>query len=131
MLQRLSLRLVLARTPVRVEADAVNVTTANEEQVNLRKTLRETVREGEGDGGRTAPAQLLQLTEHCQCSFLLVSSRAHRISDFRIDGCRERESKSKSKSVSVSVSASASASARVRVRVRVRLRLRVGAGAGK
>ena len=43
------LRLVLERTVVRAKADALNATTADEEQANLRKTLRETEREGEGD----------------------------------------------------------------------------------
>ena len=33
------------------EADAINATTANEEQASPRKTLRETDREGEGGGG--------------------------------------------------------------------------------
>ena len=45
------LRLILERTLTEAEADALDATTANEEQATLRKTLRETEREGEGDGG--------------------------------------------------------------------------------
>ena len=45
------LRLTLERTLISAEADALNVTSANEEQTVLRRTLRETEREGEFDGG--------------------------------------------------------------------------------
>ena len=45
------LRLELERTLIRAEADALNATTANDEQLILRKTLREIEREEESDGG--------------------------------------------------------------------------------
>ena len=44
------LRLTLERTLISAEADALNATSANEEQTVLRRTLRETEREGECDG---------------------------------------------------------------------------------
>ena len=44
------LTLVLERTLIRAEADALNAATSNEEQVKLRTTLREAEREGESGG---------------------------------------------------------------------------------
>ena len=45
------LRLTLERTLIRSEANAPNATTANEEQIKLRKRLRETERGDEREGG--------------------------------------------------------------------------------
>ena len=44
------LRLTLEWTLLRVEADALNATNASDEQVSLRKALRETERECESNG---------------------------------------------------------------------------------
>ena len=41
----------MERTLIKAEADAVNAKTANDDQVNLRKALRDTERESESDGG--------------------------------------------------------------------------------
>ena len=50
------LRLVIERTLIRAEADALNATTAHEEQANVRRMLRGNEHEGDvEDAGRTAP----------------------------------------------------------------------------
>ena len=45
------MKLVVERTLIRAEADALNATTAHEEKTNVRRVLRETVHEGDGEGG--------------------------------------------------------------------------------
>ena len=45
------MKLVVERTLIRAEADALNATAAHEEQTNVRRTLRRTEQEGDGEGG--------------------------------------------------------------------------------
>ena len=45
------MKLVVERTLIRAEADALNATTAHEDQANGRRTLRRTEQEGDGEGG--------------------------------------------------------------------------------
>ena len=58
--------------------------------MNPRKTLRETAREGEGDGGRKdGPTVVVAIDRALSC--FLLSLRVYRSSDFILNGCRERE----------------------------------------
>ena len=45
------MKLVVERTLIRAEVDALNATAAHEEQTNVRRTLRRTEQEGDGEGG--------------------------------------------------------------------------------
>ena len=45
------MKLVVERTLIWAEADALNATTAYEEQTNVRRTVRRTEQEGDGEGG--------------------------------------------------------------------------------
>ena len=45
------MRLVIERTLIRAEADALNATTAHEEQTNVRRMLRGYEHEEDGEGG--------------------------------------------------------------------------------
>ena len=45
------MKLVVERTLLRAEAHALNATAAHEEQTNVRRTLRRTEQEGDGEGG--------------------------------------------------------------------------------
>ena len=45
------MKLVVERTLILAEADAINATAAHEEQRNVRRTLKRTEQEGDGEGG--------------------------------------------------------------------------------
>ena len=76
---------------ISTEADTLNAAAAYEEQVNLRKKLRETEREGESDGGWQAVPSAAVAVDRASPMLLPFSRHVYHSSDFILSGGRERE----------------------------------------